>query len=130
VHVASFCELKLTPMSRAATDIVDDVGRLLPALSSALRPNPHDELREWGGPPLVRRKRVLDLGCGDGRFALGVAPYAKRVDGIDPNPESIAAAKRIARKAGVRNVRFAAGAAQRLPYPDTTFDVVILSWTL
>jgi SAM-dependent methyltransferase len=128
VHVASFCEFKLTPMSRAATD--DDVGKLLPGMSSALRPHPLDELREWGGPPLVRRKRVLDLGCGDGRLALGVAPYAKRVDGIDPDPEAIAAAKRNARQAGVRNVRFAAGAAQRLPYPDKTFDVVILSWTL
>jgi ubiquinone/menaquinone biosynthesis C-methylase UbiE len=127
-HVASFREFKLTPMSRA--NPVDDVGRLIPALSSALRPHPHDELREWGGPPLVRHKRVLDLGCGDGRLALGVAPYAKRVDGIDPDPEAIAAAKTNARKAGVRNVRFAAGAAQRLPYPDATFDVVILSWTL
>jgi len=115
-------------MSRAATD--DDVGRLLPALSSALRPHPLDELREWGGPLLVRHKRVLDLGCGEGRLALGVAPYARRVDGIDPDPEAIAAAKTNARKAGVRNVRFAAGAAQRLPYPDKTFDVVILSWTL
>jgi len=27
-------------------------------------------------------------------------------------------------------VRFAAGAAQRLPYPDAAFDLVILSWTL
>jgi ubiquinone/menaquinone biosynthesis C-methylase UbiE len=27
-------------------------------------------------------------------------------------------------------VRFAAGAAQHLPYPDTSFDLVILSWTL
>jgi len=115
-------------MSRAATD--DDVGRLLPALSSALRPHPLDELREWGGPPLVRRKRVLDLGCGDGRLALGVAPYATRVDGIDPDSAAVAAAKRNARQAGVRNVRFSAGAAQRLPYPDATFDVVILSWTL
>ena len=99
-------------------------------MSSALRPRPQDELREWGGPALVRGKRVLDLGCGDGRLALGVAPFATRVDGMDPDAEAIAAAKRKARRAGVRNVRFAAGAAQHLPYPDSAFDVVILSWTL
>jgi ubiquinone/menaquinone biosynthesis C-methylase UbiE len=49
---------------------------------------------------------------------------------MDPDPEAIAAAKRNARKAGARNVRFAAGAAQHLPYPDAAFDLVILSWTL
>jgi ubiquinone/menaquinone biosynthesis C-methylase UbiE len=117
-------------MCGVATDPVGDVGRHIPALSSALRPRPDDELREWGGPPLVRGKRVLDLGCGDGRFALGVAKFATTVEGIDPDAEAIAAAKKNARKAGVRNVRFAAGAAQHLPYPDAAFDVVILSWTL
>jgi ubiquinone/menaquinone biosynthesis C-methylase UbiE len=117
-------------MSRVATHLDVDVGRLVPAVASPFRPNPHDELREWGGQSLVRGKRVLDLGCGDGRLALGVAPLATRVDGIDPDGEVIAAAKRNARKAGVRNVRFTAGAAQHLPYPDAVFDLVILSWTL
>jgi len=115
-------------MSAVATDPV--VGKHVPALSSALRPRPDDELREWGGSALVRGKRVLDLGCGDGRFAIGVAPYATRVEGIDPDAEAIAAAKSNARSAAVRNVRFATGAAQHLPHPDGTFDVVILSWTL
>jgi ubiquinone/menaquinone biosynthesis C-methylase UbiE len=117
-------------MSSLATYSVGDVGRHLPALSSALRPRPRDELSAWGGAPLVRGKRVLDLGCGDGRLTLGIAAFATRVDGIDPDADAIAAAKRNARKAGVRNVRFAAGAAQHLPYPDAAFEVVILSWTL
>jgi len=117
-------------MSRIAWDSPGDLGRHVPAQSSTLRPRPHDELREWGGSALVSGKRVLDLGCGDGRLALGVAALATKVDGIDPDPEAIAAAKRNARKAGVRNVRFAAGAAQLLPYPDAAFDLVILSWTL
>jgi len=117
-------------MRAVATNLAGDVGRNVPAVSSALRPLPHVELREWGGPALVRGKRVLDLGCGDGRLALGVALLATRVDGIDPDPDAIAASKRNARKAGVRNVRFATGAAQHLPYPDASFDLVILSWTL
>lgn len=109
---------------------VGDVGRHIPALSSALRPSPSDELAAWGGPALVRGKRVLDLGCGDGRFALGVASFAANVVGLDPDEEAIAAAKKAARQAGARNVRFRVGAAQRLPHPDGAFDVVILSWTL
>jgi ubiquinone/menaquinone biosynthesis C-methylase UbiE len=59
-----------------------------------------------------------------------VAPFAVRVDGLDPDIEGIAAAKKNARDAGVRNARFTVGAAQHLPYPDGDFDVVILSWTL
>jgi ubiquinone/menaquinone biosynthesis C-methylase UbiE len=109
---------------------IGDVGRHVPAMTSALRPRPLDELSEWGGGRLVRGKRVLDLGCGDGRFALGVAPLATSVDGLDPDAEGIAAARKAARKAKIQNARFAVGAAQRLPYPDGAFDVVLLSWTL
>ena len=108
---------------------VGEVGKQVPT-SSALRPRPLDELRHWGGEGLVKGKRVLDLGCGDGRFAVGVAPLARTVHGLDPDHEGIAAARRNARKAGLKNVRFAVGAAQRLPYGDASFDLVILSWTL
>jgi ubiquinone/menaquinone biosynthesis C-methylase UbiE len=109
---------------------IGDVGKHLPAMSSALRPDPLLELDRWGGKRLVRGKRVLDLGCGDGRFALGVAPLASSVEGLDPDEDTIVAARESARKSGLGNVRFAVGAAQRLPYPDAVFDVVLLSWTL
>ena len=117
-------------VNRRAANTVGDVGKHVPTVSSILRPSPIVELAAWGGEELVRGKRVLDLGCGDGRFALGVAPLASTVGGIDPDPEAIAAARSNARQAGLRNVRFAVGAAQRLPYPDNAFDVVLLSWTL
>ena len=99
-------------------------------MSSALRPDPLYELDQWGGESLVRGKRVLDLGCGDGRFALGVAPLAASVEGLDPDNEAIAAAKRSAHESGAANVRFAVGAAQQLPFQEGYFDVVLLSWTL
>jgi ubiquinone/menaquinone biosynthesis C-methylase UbiE len=109
---------------------IGEVGKHVPAMSSALRPSPLTELREWGGTRLVRGKRVLDLGCGDGRLALGVAPFAASVEGLDPDPDTIKGAVKTARKLGIRNSHFECGAAQRLPYPDASFDVVILSWTL
>jgi ubiquinone/menaquinone biosynthesis C-methylase UbiE len=117
-------------LSNGPPNPVGVVGRHVPAFSSALRPRPEDELRQWGGERLVRSKRVLDLGCGDGRFALCIAPVALSVVGVDPDPEGITAAKKHARTARLRNVRFVVGAAQTLPYPAEVFDVVILSWSL
>ena len=106
------------------------VGRTFPALSSQLRPKPATELREYGGPGLVRRKRVIDVGCGDGRMALGCAPYASEVVGVDPDPDAIRSARARARELGIANVKFQVGVAQALPFSDGHFDVVMLSWTL
>src|SRR4029077_14469792 len=80
-------------MSIDAAGPVGDVGRHVPAFSSALRPRPVDELAEWGGPALEVGKRVLDLGCADARFALGVASLATSVEGLVRDEEAIAAAK-------------------------------------
>lgn len=106
------------------------LGKHVPALSSALRPPAAEELRHYGGPGLLRGKRVLDLGCGDGRLALGAAPYAKSVVGLDIEADLIESARRRAREAGLRNVRFEVGAGQSLPFADGSFDLVLFSWTL
>lgn len=106
------------------------VGKLLPAISSLLRPPPQHELREYGGVGLVRGKRVIDIGCGDGRMALGCAPYASEVVGVDPDPSAIRLARAKTRELGLANAQFKVGVAQDLPFPDEHFDVAILSWTL
>jgi len=116
-----------TSSSAASTS---GAGKLLPAISSLLRPPPQHELREYGGVGLVRGKRVIDIGCGDGRMALGCAPHAAEVVGVDPDPEAIRLARVKARELGVTNVEFKVGVAQALPFADGHFDVAILSWTL
>lgn len=44
---------------------------------------------------------LVDLGCGDGRIAIGAARRGARATGIDLNPVRIAEARENARRAGV-----------------------------
>jgi ubiquinone/menaquinone biosynthesis C-methylase UbiE len=79
---------------------------------------------------LVQGKRVIDIGCGDGRMALACASYAVEVVGVDPDAEAIRRARTKARALAVTTARFEVGVAQELPFADGHFDVAILSWTL
>ena len=70
---------------------------------------------------------VLDVGCGTGTLALA----AKRrmgdtgtVSGVDASPDMIALATRKAARAGAA-VAFRLGTAERLPFADESFDVVM-----
>lgn len=73
-------------------------------------------------------ERVLDLGCGAGTDSLiasfMVAPDGS-VTGIDMTPEMLAKARAGAEALGAGNVTFVGGEAERLPFEDASFDVVI-----
>lgn len=88
------------------------------------------EVRAWGGARLFRGRDVIDIGAGDGRLALDAAVHARRVLGVDPNPEAIAQARRNAEGAGATNVAFQVGDARYLRGIKERFDVAILSWSL
>ena len=112
------------------SNTVNGVGRYLPTTVAGMRPRPDIEIATYGGPRVFRGKRVLDIGTGDGRLALGAAPWARLVVGLDPDPTAIRGARANARRMGASNARFRVAAAQRLPFPDGSFDVVLLSWAL
>lgn len=53
-----------------------------------------------------RGDRVLDIGCGAGRFASAFAERASHVTGVDLTPEALTAAERHVRCLGLANVDF------------------------
>lgn len=65
---------------------------------------------------------ALDVGCADGRFAIELSSYAKKITAIDFSPVMIETAKKAANSL---NVEFIVADAKRLPFSDNTFDLVI-----
>jgi SAM-dependent methyltransferase len=77
---------------------------------------------EW----TARRRRVLEVGTGEGQVARAIAGLAASdggsasVVGVDPTANQIVEARR--RGGGVAYVR---SGAERLPFPDAAFDAVV-----
>jgi arsenite methyltransferase len=73
-------------------------------------------------------ERVLDLGCGAGTDSLVAAQMVGpegSVTGIDMTPEMLGRAREAASEMGQDNVEFVEAEAERLPFADASFDVVI-----
>jgi SAM-dependent methyltransferase/uncharacterized protein YbaR (Trm112 family) len=67
-------------------------------------------------------KLLLDVGCNWGRWTLAAAEKGFDAIGVDPSPEAVFAARRVARQLGL-NARFVVGDARHLPFRDRVFDL-------
>jgi SAM-dependent methyltransferase len=76
--------------------------------------------RRWR---LDRVKRVLDVGCGQGHWGRALLPHLPRASltGIDPEPEWVTRAGELARGLPAT---YQIGTAERVPFPDGSFDLV------
>jgi len=91
-----------------------------------------------GGPDLeqirdiVARRpdaNVLDLGCGGGHVSYFVAPVARAVTACDPAAEMVSAVSAEAARRGLANVTTEHAPAEKLPFDDASFDVVVARHT-
>jgi ArsR family transcriptional regulator len=67
---------------------------------------------------------VGDLGCGSGRIAATVAPYARSVVAVDSSPEMLEVAR--ARLAGFGNVEVVQGRIEELPLAPASLDLALV----
>jgi SAM-dependent methyltransferase len=84
----------------------------------------------WEFLDVVRRylrssDHVLDVGTGGGEHFLELAPDFASGIGIDPDPAMIAVARENTPASLAERVSFIEGAAEALPVPDATFDLVL-----
>jgi 2-polyprenyl-3-methyl-5-hydroxy-6-metoxy-1,4-benzoquinol methylase len=77
-----------------------------------------------------RGKKVLEIGCGNGRLTRRLARLGGQVQAIDPNETLIQMARRQLPQSHSQRVRFDIGKSSRLEYPNGAFDLVLFSWSL
>lgn len=75
-------------------------------------------------------RRVLEVGCGDGRLTEPVARRAASVFAFDPDEEAIDAARRTLPAELADRVTFEAASARAIDIPRAAFDIVLFSWSL
>jgi ArsR family transcriptional regulator len=99
-----------------------DAGQLVPGRSWAAWARALGHLL----PPLD----VADLGCGDGHLTIEAATWARRVYAVDRSAAVLQRARALARKQGARNIVWKRGEIERVPLPDASVDVALLSQAL
>ena len=85
---------------------------------------PERQLRLLGP---VRGRRVLEVGCGGGRWAVALAARGARVLGVDFSRAQLRHARRVARRAR-RRIPLILASVERLPLAAASCDVVFCDW--
>jgi len=105
--------------------IRQEFARQAEAISDAPAFNTPDAIRRIAAAAAPDGARVLDVGCGPGIVAEALARTAGEVVAFDLTAEMIEGARRRCEGAGLRNVRYAVGRADDLPFEDGAFDAAV-----
>jgi predicted RNA methylase len=98
-------------------------------LSSALDPEGAHiaALRRLGD---FRDRRILELGCGDGRLTIGIATDAARVLAFDPDQEAVEKGRRFLPAELAERVAYRVASGDAIEVEPSSFDMAVFSWSL
>lgn len=78
----------------------------------------------------LKPARVLDVGCGAGHASFALARGgARRVTAYDPSSDMLAVVAQEAATRGNEGIETCAGAAEMLPFENSTFDLVVTRYS-
>ena len=90
-----------------------------------------DEIRALMGVTNWRGKRVLEVGCGNGRLTLRLAGLgAEKIIAFDPDPKLIRTARKNLPKKRKDRIEYRVGHAEHVKQKADLFDIVVFSWVL
>lgn len=67
---------------------------------------------------------ILDVACGPGALVLAMAPSVQYALGMDLTPAMLLQARHFQAEKQIANAAFICGEGEKIPYPDSTFDLV------
>jgi ubiquinone/menaquinone biosynthesis C-methylase UbiE len=83
-----------------------------------------ERMAHWNG------RRVLEIGCGDGRLTRRLASLGSRIVALDPDAAQVRRARRALTRRESQRILYRVGRAERLPYRAREFDTVVFAWAL
>jgi ubiquinone/menaquinone biosynthesis C-methylase UbiE len=75
-------------------------------------------------------RRILEMGCGDGRLTVGIAAEAEHVLAFDPDAEAIDRARRFLPADLAERVAYRVASAKSIELQPVSFDLAVFSWSL
>lgn len=79
---------------------------------------------------LTPRVRIADLGAGDGTLSRLLARQAESVHCVDSSPRMVQVGRALAKKEHLRNLTYVLGNIEKVPLPDRSIDLALLSQAL
>ena len=78
-----------------------------------------------------KNKKILDIGCGSGRFTLAFAKLGAKLSvGVDLGDDGLKIGKSIAKKNKIKNIKFYKSNVLKLPFKKNSFDFVFCKGVL